>query len=197
MTRGLRVGVFGGTFDPPHVGHVMVAGQVADHANLDLLLWVPAHISPHKLDTAPTLGPLRLEMVEAVSRLDPRFVASAIELDRPGPSFTVDTLRALARENPHWCLFLILGADQVAVLDTWKDPEDLGKLATLLVVEREGEDPRPRRGGMGTVIRRVPVTRIDISASDVRRCVRENQSIRHMVPDAVHAIIEREQLYRG
>lgn len=197
MTRGLHVGVFGGTFDPPHVGHVMVARQVADHAGLDRVLWVPARVSPHKLDTTPTPGPLRLEMVQAAVDLDPRFSASTIELDRPGPSYTVDTLRALTRENPEWTLFLILGADQVAVLDTWKDPEVIAGMAELLVVDREGERPRRGHGPESAVLRHVPVSRIDISASGVRRRVKENQSIRHMVPDAVRAIIEREQLYRG
>lgn len=197
MTRGLRVGVFGGTFDPPHVGHVMVARQVADRAGLDRVLWVPARISPHKLDTVPTPGPLRLEMVRAVSDLDPRFSTSTIELDRPGPSYTVDTLRALKEENPLWTLFLILGADQVAALDTWKDPGDIGRMAELLVVDREGEGPRPGRRSGTREFRHVSVPRIDISASGIRRLVEENQSIRHMVPNAVRAIIEREQLYRG
>ena len=197
MTRGLRIGVFGGTFDPPHVGHVMVARQVADHVGLDRVLWVPARVSPHKLDAVHTPGPVRLEMVRTVASLDPRFAISTIELDRPGPSYTVDTLRALKEENPEWVLFLILGADQVAVLDTWKEPEAIVRMAELLVVEREGKGPGPDATWGGSALRHVPVARIDISASGIRRRVAEDQSIRHMVPDAVRAIIEREQLYRG
>ncbi|MDH3225144.1 MAG: nicotinate-nucleotide adenylyltransferase [Gemmatimonadota bacterium] len=197
MTRGLRVGVFGGTFDPPHVGHVVVARQVADHARLDRVVWVPANVSPHKLDSAPSPGTLRREMVEAVAGLDPRFSASTIELDREGPSYTVDTLRALTAEHPDWALFLILGADQMAVFDTWKDPKEIGRMSTLLVVERDGEAPKPPPGVDGMALERVPVTRVDISASGLRRRIANNRSIRHMVPDAVRAIIEREQLYRA
>ncbi len=197
MTRGLRVGVFGGTFDPPHVGHVVVARQVADHARLDRVVWVPARISPHKLDSAPSPGTLRREMVEAVAGLDPRFAVSTIELDREGSSYTVDTLAALKAEHPDWALFLILGADQIAVFDTWKDPKEIGRMATLLVVERDGEMPGLPPGVEGMALERIPVTRVDISASGLRRRIADNRSIRHMVPDAIRAIIEREQLYRA
>lgn len=197
MSRGLRVGVFGGTFDPPHIGHVVVARQVADHARLDRVVWVPARISPHKLDSAPTPGTVRREMVEAVAGLDPRFSVSTLELEREGPSYTVDTLAALTAEHPDWALFLILGADQIAAFDTWKDPKEIGRMSTLLVVERDGETPDLPAGVDSVAMERIPVTRVDISASGLRRRIADNRSIRHMVPDAIGAIIEREQLYRA
>lgn len=195
MGTGLRVGVFGGTFDPPHLGHLCIAQEVAEAAELDRILWIPARRPPHKLDQAITPGPIRAEMVAAAIRGNPAFELSEVELNRTGVSYTVDTLRHLKEEHPDWELFLLLGADQVAELGAWHQPDEIGRMATVLAFGRDGRsDGSP--GGPAPV-RFVPTTRMDISASLIRRRMAERKSIRYMVPEAVLSIIEREQLYRS
>lgn len=197
--RPLRVGVFGGTFDPPHVGHVAVARDVADRLALDRLLWIPARIPPHKRDEAVTPGGLRLEMVRAAAARDPRFEASDIELEREGPSYTVDTLRLLRERFPGADLFLVMGADQVRTLEHgWKDPEEVLRLATPALMDREGEgaaEVAPPLPGMERAVH-VPVTRVDVSATQIREAVAAGRDVSHWLPEGVLGVIRREGLYR-
>jgi len=197
--RPLRIGLFGGTFDPPHGGHVTVARDVADVLRLDHVLWIPAGAPPHKADAPVSQASLRLEMVRAAAAADPRFQVSDLELRREGPSFTVDTLREVRRRHPDAELFLIVGADQLKVFDTgWKDPEEILRLATLTVMDRDGEDAAataPDMPGMEHLVH-VPVTRVDVSSSEVRRRVATGEPISEMIPEAVADIVRREGLYR-
>ena len=197
MADGLRVGVFGGTFDPPHLGHLVTAQDVAEAADLDRVLWVPANRPPHKQEEPLTSGLIRGEMVRAAIRGDPVFRFSDVELDRSGVSYTVDTLRWFKREHPDWSLSLLVGADQVADLHGWREPDEIGRLAEIMAVSRDGKTPVDLDVPEGVRVRGVPTTRVDISASEIRRRIARRQSIRYMVPDAVIAIIEREQLYRS
>ncbi|MSR36379.1 MAG: nicotinate (nicotinamide) nucleotide adenylyltransferase [Gemmatimonadetes bacterium] len=190
-----RVGVFGGTFDPPHVGHLIVARDAAETLGLDGVVLVPAARPPHKTSTHATSADLRLAMVNATVADDPILSVLAIELARPGPSYTVDTLRQLKVENPAAELFLLIGADQWRQLGTWKEPEQIGVLATISVMAREGEDPETVDLGLGLTYQRVPVTRLDISSTEVRSRVREGRSIRYLVPRQVEEIIRSNQLY--
>ena len=195
----LRVGIFGGTFDPPHVGHVVVARDVADRLSLDRVLWVPARVSPHKLDRPVSRPALRLEMVRAAAAEDPRFQVSEAELERSGPSYTVDTLRELRALWPSAGLFLILGADQLRVFASWREPGEILRLATLALMDREGEATTgvaPALPGMERAVH-VPVTRVDVSATRVRAAVAAGEDVSGMVPAGVRAVIERERLYRG
>lgn len=195
--RPLRVGIFGGTFDPPHVGHVSVARDVADALDLDRVLWVPVRLPPHKSDVAVSAAFIRLEMVAAATAADPRFDASEIELNRPGPSYTVDTVRELRTVAPDAELFLIIGADQVRTLDTWREPEEVLRLATLVLMDRAGEAARevapPLQGIEGAL--HVPVGRVDVSSSEVRARVAAGEDVSGMVPESVSDIILREGLY--
>lgn len=192
-----RLGVFGGTFDPPHIGHLIVARDAAEALGLDRLLLVPAARPPHKDVAAGTPARLRLEMVQAAVGDDPLLAVSEVEVDRPGPSYAVDTLRQLQVQHPQSDLFLIIGADQWRELAGWKDPQALAELATIAVMARQGEDPAPLDPGVGVACTPVPVRRVDVSSSDVRARVRAGRSIRDLVPDKVRAIIEREALYRA
>jgi nicotinate-nucleotide adenylyltransferase len=133
-----RIGLFGGTFDPPHVGHVAVAGDVADALSLDRLLWIPAGDPPHKAGRL-TSRAVRLEMVRAAAASDPRFEVSTLEVDREGPSYMVDTVRELRRALPDAELFLIIGADQLKSFATWRDPHGILELVRLAVMDRAGE----------------------------------------------------------
>lgn len=190
----MRLGVFGGTFDPPHIGHVIVAQDAWQALGLDLVLFVPARLPPHKRDRALAPAELRRAMVQAAVAGDPRFELDETELRRSGPSYTVDTLRELRERHPESALFLLLGADQVQQFHTWRAPEEIVRLATLVVLSRGGaEDIAP---ALDVPYRVVPVTRIDLSATEIRRRVAAGAPIRYLVPPGVEAIIRREGLYR-
>jgi nicotinate-nucleotide adenylyltransferase len=183
----MRLGVLGGTFDPVHNGHLAAARAAAAALRLDRVLLVPAAQPPHKANVHAS-AEQRLAMVEAAVAGDPLLAASRIELDRPGPSYTVDTLRALA---PQGELFFICGADVLAQFTAWHRWQEILRLAKLAVVSRPGADvasPLPVLWVRGVVL--------DISSEDIRRRVREGRPIRGLVPEAVEAIIRREGLYR-
>ena len=197
MTRGAdRIGVFGGSFDPPHLGHVAVAEDVADALRLDRVLWIPARRSP--LKNAPgSPAAVRLEMVRAAAGADPRFRVDTRELDRPAPSYTVDTLEELRTEHgPDAELFLIMGHDQYGDLDRWQRPERIRALATVVVVDREGrglEADGPRVGGEDVVP--VPIRRVDVSSTEIRRRAARGETLAGRVPPPVAEIIERTGIY--
>ena len=193
MTRAAeRIGVFGGTFDPPHIGHVAVATDVADALDLDLLLWVPARRSPLKEHAPDTPDSVRTEMIDVAASADPRFRVDTRELERPPPSFTVDTLEELRSEvGAETELFLIVGADQYEDFARWREPDRIRRLATVVVIDREGRGLEDAdREAMA-----VPVRRVDVSASEIRGLAASGASILGRVPEGVAAIIERERLY--
>ncbi|MEW5926339.1 MAG: nicotinate-nucleotide adenylyltransferase [Gemmatimonadota bacterium] len=189
----MRIGVFGGTFDPPHHGHLAVAADVHDALGLDRVLLVPSAVPPHKRHTVQAPAEVRLEMLHAAVRGDPRFEVDDLELRRPGPSYTVDTLRALRERFPGAELFFLVGADNVRELSSWREPEEIVRLARIVAVPRgcesiDAEAPFPFLA--------VPVIRTEVSATEVRRRVAAGLSIRYLVPDAVREIVAREGLYR-
>lgn len=188
-----RIGVFGGSFDPPHAGHLIVAQDAWSALELDVVLWVPAARPPHKREGEISPADVRLEMVRAALGDDPRFRLCGLELERGGPSYTVDTLEELARDHPAGELFLLLGADQFREFHAWRDPDGILGRATLVVLTREGI---PLEGPSRALAhRRLDVTRVDISATDIRGRVGGGRSIRYLVPEAVERIIRREKLY--
>jgi nicotinate-nucleotide adenylyltransferase len=190
----MRIGVLGGTFDPPHHGHLIAASDAFHALALDRMLLVPAAVPPHKRTLVRTSAALRLEMTRAAVAGDPRFLVDDLELRRDGPSYTVDTLRALRERCLGADLFLLVGADAARDLHTWRAPQEIARLATLVVVSRAGDHPLPT-GALPAM--QVPVTRVDISASDIRRRVAQGESVRYFVPESVRTIIEREGLYRN
>jgi len=198
----MRIGVFGGTFDPPHTGHVAVAEDARAHLDLDRVLLVPAHVSPFKTGESGITDPeLRLRMTKAAVRGIPGLSVDRIELDREPPSFTVDTLRGLRKRTPDAELLLLLGADQWASFARWKDPEEIARLAEIVVMAREGTDPAGIDPGFepGSEVPWSPldVRRVDVSSTEVRQRVREGRSIEDLVPAAVARLIEENELYRA
>lgn len=190
----MRVGVFGGTFDPPHIGHATVAREVLEKAELDRVLWVPVSIPPHKAVRTITVGDIRRRLVAAAIREEPRFELCDLELERGGVSYTVDTLRKLKADHPDWSLSLIVGADLFGGFARWKEPEEIAELAEITVITRPGND-LPAAGDIGVSVRTVPVTPVEVSSSQVRDRVRQHLSVRDMVAPAVLTIIEGERLY--
>lgn len=195
MVAGRRVGVFGGTFDPPHLGHSIAAGEVADAVGLDRLLWVPARIPPHKPGRAVAPAELRRRMVEAAVDDDPRFELCNLELEREGVSYTVDTLRSLRASHPGWSLFLVLGSDLLGGFASWREPEAIAGLAELVAVRRAGAAPAPG-SAVNARVRIVQVTPVDLSSSRIRGRVARGMAVSDMVAPRVASIIERERLYR-
>ena len=184
-----RVGVFGGTFDPVHVGHLAIALAALESVPLDRVLFVPARRSPLK-DRDPLASVSdRVAMLEAAVASEPRFALSPVELDRDGVSYTVDTLEALRSEGD---LFLILGSDALADLERWREPDRIRELATILVAARPGApEPDPMHGA-----RAFDAPRLDISSRELRARAARGMSLRYLVPDAVWEHIKERGLYR-
>jgi nicotinate-nucleotide adenylyltransferase len=189
----MRIGVFGGTFDPPHLGHAVAAADAAEQLGLDRVLFIPAAVQPLKADrtTAPVAD--RIEMTRRLIAADPRFELDTVEADRGGLSFTVDTLLALRRRWPAGTadLVLLLGADAVAQFAQWKDPLRVRSLAEVVVLTR-GEALRTVPEGC----RVVPTRRVDVSSTEIRERVRTGKSVRWLVPDPVAEYIAQRGLYR-
>ncbi len=197
-----RLGVMGGTYDPPHYGHLAAASDVMHALGLDSVLWVVSGRPPHKLHLPVTPANHRLEMVERAIHGNPRFQVSTIELERRGPSYTVETLRRLRDSRPGDSLYFLMGSDEFAALHTWHEAELIPKLAHLAVMLRAGTQLDTTRVGSLSVevsgrYTLVLVPEVGTSSSEVRRRVRDGMPIRYLVPDNVAAYIEREQLYKA
>lgn len=195
-----RIGVFGGTFNPPHLGHMLCAQAAVEQLGLDRLLFVPTAAPPHKEIADDPGAEVRATLVEAAVAGDARFAVSRLELLRDGPSYTVDTLRDLRAEDPERELTLIIGGDMALSFHTWREPESIVKLARLGVVEREEIDDdtirRALSGLGGAQVDYFSMIRCDISSTLVRTRAAAGASLRYLVPEAVAALIESRQLYR-
>lgn len=197
-----RVGVFGGTFDPIHFGHLAMAQEAAEQLDLDVVYFVPAGSPPHKRDRIVSSPEDRARMVELAIADDPRFRLSRVELERPGPSYTVDTLEAfrscLARDAE---LYYLVGGDAPADMPSWHRPERVLDLAIVAVVDRPGHE-RAAADRLTSRLERDPsrIVRLHgpacaISASELREKARRGKSLRYLVPPAVRAYIEERRLY--
>jgi nicotinate-nucleotide adenylyltransferase len=189
----VRIGILGGTFDPPHLGHLVMASEACEALGLERLIWIPSAEHPFKRDRVRTPAETRLAMVRAAIQGDARFEASDLEMRREGPSYTVDTLRELTALHPGAELFLLVGADVVREMPDWREPMEVARLARIAAITREGEGIPD---GSRLPTRSVPVTRLDVSATEIRRRVAAGQTIRYLVPEAVLALIEADGLYR-
>jgi nicotinate-nucleotide adenylyltransferase len=198
----LRIGILGGTFNPPHLAHLVCAQEAHRELSLDRVLFIPAGMPPHKpVDDEP--GPQqRLTLCRLAVGDDAHFAVSDLELRRDGPSYMVDTLQALTSHAPHDEFFLILGGDIAAGLPEWREPERVLELATVAIAERRGT----ARSAVETALGRLPgggrarffaMPPIGISSTMIRRRVRAGQSIRYLVPDEVVKYIDRHGLYRA
>lgn len=215
-----RTGVFGGTFNPIHLGHLRAAEEVVERLGLERMIFVPSGAPPHKpRDEELASAALRLDWVERAVAPNPRFEVDALEIEREGASFTVDTLRALGRSIAPERPVFVIGEDAFAEIESWRDPEVLLTLSHFAVIPR----PPPRKGSLaawipaslagaielapdghsgfhrqaGTWIRQVPVTALEVSSSDVRSRIRTGRSVRYLLPESVREAVLKSEAYHG
>ena len=188
-----RIGVFGGTFDPPHLGHLVVASEVYSQFLLDEVVFVPAGDPWQKRDVEASASQRR-DMTELAVANNPAFRVSSVDIVRGGPTYMFDTLSDIARENPGAELICILGSDAVAGMPTWHAADRLSDLARFVGVARPGE-PANQPGIEGLTVEFTQVPLIEISSTDIRHRIKQGKPIRYLVSDAVAEFIEAHNLY--
>ena len=189
----MRLGLFGGTFDPPHIGHLLAASDAYETLSLDRLIWIPAGTQPFKAGDVHATPEQRAEMLEAMVAGDARFAVDRLEIERGGLSYTVETLDEYARRHPAARRFLLIGADLVGQLPEWREAERLAMLAEIVVLERDaGEEPAPR----ALASTRLQTRRVDVSSTEIRTRSRQGLPIHGFVTDAVSRYIAAAGLYR-
>jgi len=197
-----RIGVFGGTFDPPHVGHLWLAALAADALDLDRVLFMPAAQPPHKGGRLVSKGTDRLLMTRLAIDADPSFELSPLEMERPGPSYTIDSVVELKRLYPDALLFLVMAADSIAQIDTWREPDRLLDEIDWAVGPRPGSELPDRSvledrfGDRASRIHLLQGPALDVSSSEIRRRVAAGHTIRYLVPRKVEELIIDRELYR-
>jgi nicotinate-nucleotide adenylyltransferase len=202
----MRLGLFGGSFDPVHYGHLLLAECCREQARLDEVWFVPAAVPPHKQQKEPAPDAARVEMLELAIGGHEAFRVSRIEIERGGVSYTVDTLREVKRVRPGDELFFLMGGDSIRDLPTWKEPEAICQLALPLVVRRPNS-PEPDFAALAKVVsserieairrQQVDMPQVDLSSREIRQRVAERKSIRYRTPRAVEKYIETHGLYRS
>lgn len=203
VVAGQRIGILGGTFDPPHIGHLWLASLAADSLELDRVLLMPAARPPHKGGRAISNAADRILMTRLAIADNPLLEVSLIEMERPGPSYTVDSLEALqAHYGPAARLVLVMAADSLAQIDTWREPDRLLELADWAVGPRPGStlpDRAALRGRFGKAADRIHLLEgpaLQVSGTEIRRRVAAGRVIRYLVPAAVEELIRARGLYR-
>ncbi len=196
-----RLGIYGGTFDPIHIGHLIIAAQIQASLNLDRIVFVPAGVPPHKDPALITPASDRLAMLRLAIPGNPAFTVDTLELDREGRSFTADTLATFREREPDAERWFIIGGDSLADFHTWRSPDTIVSLARLAVARRPGWDI-----DIGSANRRVPATTgridvvdtplIDIASNEIRARVRAGRPVRYLIPDSVRDYIADHGLYR-
>ncbi|MCK5573808.1 MAG: nicotinate-nucleotide adenylyltransferase [Bacteroidetes bacterium] len=193
----MKFGVFGGTFDPPHIGHLIVAESARETLDLDHVRFVPAWIPPHKQRPDITSAHHRLRMLELAVSGNPNLTIDDREIQRQGVSYTVDTLESMLQHSPSDELYLLLGGDNLIEFNQWKDPERIAKLVILVVMTRPGfsVDQEELIKMEGVMVCEVPD--IEIASREIRERIRDGKSVRYMLTDPVREYIDEHQLYRA
>ena len=193
----MRLGIFGGSFDPPHIGHLLAAGDAYEQLRLDELVFVPASMQPLKGPRNGASSLQRLEMVRLLVGSDRRFSVSSIEVERPGLSYTVDTLTAFAGQFPEAERFFLLGADAFATFDEWREPQRIRELARLAVMRRVGDAPSAPAMGVREDTVWLSTRWVDVSSTEIRDRVQQGRPIRGLVTEGVAEFIASTGLYRS
>ncbi len=184
-----RIGLFGGTFDPPHYGHLLMAEQVYQQLDLDEVWFIPSYQPPHK-EMAKTTAKERVEMTKAAIHGHPAFQVQTLEVEREGKSYTLNTIQTLKEQFPTYQFYFIIGGDMIEYLPKWHQIEELMELVTFVGVDRPGATTNT-----SYPVEKVEMPLIDISSTMIRKCIREGQSIRYLTTPEVIAIINKYELY--
>jgi nicotinate-nucleotide adenylyltransferase len=188
----MKVGILGGTFNPIHIGHLILAEEVREKLGLQKIIFVPTYLPPHKdnSDIAPPAQ--RFAMVKLAIKGSKYFLASDMEIKRDGRSYTIDTLKEFKIRYPQDELYFIIGSDLLKYLNDWKDLDEIIKMVKFIVATRPGY-PLER---IPSHIATIPIRAVDVSAFEIRQAIKENRSFRYLVPDAVFKYINKKRLYR-
>jgi len=190
----MRVGLLGGTFDPPHVGHIALARECLKKLGLDKIVFIPAFSSPHKIIGAVASADLRFEMVRLAAADEPKFEVSSYEIDKKGVSYSIETIEHFRKEcGPQAEIFFLTGSDSARALSAWKDIDRILDLAVFVIASRPGWKGEGDYGGR---VKRIVIPEIDISSSMIRERRGNSKPIDLLVPAAVARFIEEKRLYR-
>ncbi len=201
----MRIGILGGSFDPVHFGHLLLAECCREECRLDEVWFLPTAVSPHKQDCQPASATARLEMLELATAGNDAFRVSTLETDRGGVSYTVDSLESISNQHPQAKLFFLMGSDSLQDMPRWREPEKICQLALPVVVSRY-ETPSPSWDQLAPLLpknrlaearaHQVDMPRIELSSSEIRRRVVAGRSIRYWTPRAIEKYIEAHHLYQ-
>ncbi|MFA6455529.1 MAG: nicotinate-nucleotide adenylyltransferase [Bacteroidota bacterium] len=192
----MKIGILGGTFNPPHIGHLITAEKVRTELGLEKIIFIPSFISPHKQEGESALSLHRLAMIRLAVADNPYFECSDIEVTNKETSYTLHTLEQLHKNHPNDSFFLIIGMDNYLTFHLWKEPAKVLDLATLVVMNRPGYPKQVNEIVRTRNTQFIEVPNIDISASEIRSMVAAKRSIRYIVPDGVEEYIATHTLYR-
>ena len=188
----MKIGILGGTFNPIHIGHLILAEEAREKINLDKVIFVPTYLPPHKDSSDIASADSRMNMLKLAISGNEFFMASDIEIKRNGRSYTIETLVELKKNYPSDEVYFITGSDLLKYLDEWKDLEEILKMVKFIVATRPGY-PLEK---IPSYISTVAIRAVDISAFEIRSCIRQNKSFRYLVPEAVFKYIVKNKLYR-
>ncbi len=196
MARTRKIGILGGTFDPIHIGHLVLAEQVKEKLKLNQVIFIPCFSPPHKRGRKLSPAKDRFQMTRLALEDNPSFSVSDIELKRRGLSYTIDTLRQLKNLYPDSDIYFLTGSDVLNEIYTWKDPEKIYKLVKVVIAKRPGFDEFDSENHFAKRSLIVRITGVDVSSSQIREKVKKGQSIKYLVPFKVEEYIKKRKLYR-
>lgn len=191
----MNIGLYGGSFNPPHLGHLIVAETLREQFRLDQIWWIPARQPPHKAEATLVSPQHRLAMTRRATHDHPAFAVSDVEVQRAGASYTVDTVRALQTAHPDETFSLLLGSDSLRHFSAWRDPEEIVARVSLIVYPRPGAAEVDVESSLAGRVRFAEAPLLAISGTAIRARLRAGRSIRYLVPEAVRVYIEQHGLY--
>ena len=188
----MRIGMLGGTFNPIHIGHLILAEELREKLKLDKIIFVPAYLPPHKDNSDIAPAKTRYGMIKLAIKTNRYFSVSDTEIKRDGRSYTIDTIKEFKNIYPKDELYFIIGSDLLKYLDAWKDLDEIIKMVRFIVATRPGYPLEKIPSHISTL----PIRAVDISGFEIRKAIRENKSFRYLVPEAVFKYIVKNKLYK-
>ncbi|MBU3958227.1 MAG: nicotinate-nucleotide adenylyltransferase [Candidatus Omnitrophica bacterium] len=187
----MKIGILGGTFNPIHIGHLILAEETREKLSLDRIIFVPTNLPPHKDNSDIIPAQMRITMVKLAIQGNKYFLTSDIEIKRDGRSYTIDTIKEFKKKYPRDELYFIIGSDLLMYLDDWKDLNEIIKMVNFIVATR----PAYPLEKMPAYISTIPIRAVDISGFEIRKAIRKNKSFRYLVPGSVYKYIIKNKLY--